>query len=917
MDANGTRFHLLLGRNDWARCLQGSHTLTELWKNTEGEPPRVAWDDEHAELTLQPKLFHFLAAPRDVPPTLEDRRGTGRDRFGNDYWVDRDRLTLKVKSSGSGLTSTFWPVEPSAPEDDTGGRFEPVQPPAPPPPMPLGGLAVTAHHYLVVGTLSPAGLLVFDLHSGGPPQQLLWPGAVPFVPFDMAPEPGGGVIVLDRDNRRLWRLDASFRVVRILGMTVLEPERVEIFQPESGSPARKVPARTFPEGISLDASSPLAVEDPIAVDVLPDGRVLVLDRGAAESRVLLYREGLPQGEPVPLTVSGLLEQARAFSFRLVAHDFAFIPNGSGVLGRLYVAAADGNQTFAFLAQEQSGQLTLTPLAEYFPMRLFGGKALVVSEGQPFYDFADGLIPLVAQRRPRYETEAVLLTPVLDGRTPGCIWHRLLLDACIPPGTAVQIRSRATDERGELEDTEWVQEPGLYLRSGGSELPWVSPPTGDQRGTWELLFQRARGRYAQLELTLRGTGGSTPRLQALRAWYPRFSYPERYLPAIYREDPNAASFLERYLANLEGFFTPIEDRIAAVQVLFDARSAPADALDWLSSWFGIALDPAWGEPRRRLFIRHALDFFQWRGTPRGLRMALRLALDSCPDESIFQEDVDPLRSSIRIIEHFRAARTPVLFQAPATPGGIRAVAAAKRWEPSQGGALLASRYQEFLAGEGITPAPQRFPVQAPADATVAAAWQDFSRVVLGFVPSATAADSSRWQEFLARRYRRIGALNAAWATSLMDFSQVPLPSVLPDDGPALVDWHQFESVVLPMLRAAHRFSVVLPVPAGGTAEQHRARMEQARRVVELEKPAHTVFDVRFYWAMFRVGEARLGMDTLIDLGGRAPELMAAVVLGRAHLAEGYLAAGPPRDATDRRILGRDALTGRPTNGRELQ
>src|SRR5207253_641187 len=84
-------------------------------------------------------------------------------------------------------------------------------------------------------------------------------------------------------------------------------------------------------------------------------------------------------------------------------------------------------------------------------------------------------------------------------------------------------------------------------------------------------------------------------------------------------------------------------------------------------------------------------------------------------------------------------------------------------------------------------------------------------------------------------------------------------VLPDDGPALVDWYQFESVVQPMLRAAHRFSVVLPVPAGGTAEQHRARMEQARRVVELEKPAHTVFDVRFYWAMFRVGEARLGVE----------------------------------------------------------
>ena len=45
---------------------------------------------------------------------------------------------------------------------------------------------------------------------------------------------------------------------------------------------------------------------------------------------------------------------------------------------------------------------------------------------------------------------------------------------------------------------------------------------------------------------------------------------------------------------------------------------------------------------------------------------------------------------------------------------------------------------------------------------------------------------------------------------------------------------------------------------------------------------------------------------IDLGGRAPELMAPFVLGPAHLAEGYLAARPPADAPDRSVLGRDRL-----------
>src|SRR2546427_441431 len=81
---------------------------------------------------------------------------------------------------------------------------------------------------------------------------------------------------------------------------------------------------------------------------------------------------------------------------------------------------------------------------------------------------------------------------------------------------------------------------------------------------------------------------------------------------------------------------------------------------------------------------------------------------------------------------------------------------------------------------------------------------------------------------------------------------------------------------------------------------RQRLDLVRRVVDLEKPAHTVFDLRFYWALFRVGEARLGEDTLVDRGGRAPDLLPPLRLGQGHLAESYLAPAHPHDVRDRRI-----------------
>ena len=976
MNVNGSRFDLLLGRADWGRCLfdDGAdvRTLDAWWEGAPASPSPLlpadlpAWDQLRHEIGIRPLTITLPATPTESPLSLEARRCAAADRYGNVYRIGDDRRTLAVRSPDSRRETTFWPALPEDCSDERARArldFEPVRAPDPPSGIEqYTALAVTADDYLVVafehGTVR--GFLSFDLLAGGPPVPTLWPAGMPFDVFDMAPRHGGGVWVLDRTHRRLWELDCKLAVVRAAqASTIVTAGTVDDFQPLDGDP-RERPDVVFPEGIDLDASPPWVV-DPIAVDATGEGVVLLLDVDPVSDRsrvVRLRRDGAAWHASASQWLDRLPERAHDFAIATPRH---YRHDDSAT--ELFIVTRSGNQASAFRMTDTAEAFTLSAATELFPLRRFGGRALLASKGQAYYD--SGLeafvwAPIVQQPRTLFGTSAVFTTPIFDSEEIGTTWDRVFLDACLPAGTAIEIMSRAADERanGSPDDApevmgSWLPEPAPYLR-GGAELPWLrreaARPAQRERGvgTWELLLQNARGRYLQLQIRLSSAGGATtPRVRALRAWSPRFSYPQRFLPAVYREDATGGPFLERWLANMEGTLTGIEERVVNLQALFDPRIAPADALAWLAGWFEIAFDPEWDERRRRIFVARAMDFFQWRGTVYGLRLALELAFNPCLDESIF-DNPSALADGpgrIRIVETYqtRLVGSLVAGDPGGTEPGPREVPRGTPWTPKEGNAGLAVRYADLLGrpatfAEQITP----FPLVAPAG-TNGDRWRTLMRSALGFLPSIGAAERgrwraflgardvdgaddavlprddpgadadrarwraftaiadgawmrTRWQDFLARRYRGIERLNRAWDTRWTEFDLIALPDVLPQSETAQADWLQFERRVLAMHRTAHRFSVLLPVGdiAADPAELER-RLGLARRIVDLEKPAHTVFDVRFFWAFFRVGEARLGIDTQLGAGSRAPELIPDAVLGRAYLGASFVGgAGRPED-----------------------
>jgi phage tail-like protein len=269
-------------------------------------------------------------------------------------------------------------------------------------------------------------------------------------------------------------------------------------------------------------------------------------------------------------------------------------------------------------------------------------------------------------RPRYRLDATaMLGRILDSGRPGTPWHRIYLDACIPPGCAIRVAVRVFDDTSARGATPMLMQPEPVWNPLPSELPFAQSLAGHEAGRaglFEILVQRPAGavrrmsgRYLQLQLTLQGNGRASPALFAIRVHAPRACWQERWLPELYRQEgaerpddagpANGADLRERILAVAEGMLTPLEGRIATAERWLHPGAAPPGMLGALATSLGIDLPEYWPSARQREQLRLGALVQQWHGTLAGLNLALDIASDGGVS-----------RGEIVAVENFRLRRT---------------------------------------------------------------------------------------------------------------------------------------------------------------------------------------------------------------------------------------------------------------------
>ena len=241
-------------------------------------------------------------------------------------------------------------------------------------------------------------------------------------------------------------------------------------------------------------------------------------------------------------------------------------------------------------------------------------------GKPI--FADGA-ERVCQLSPHaaYPGSGHYYSDALDSRTYRCLWHRVVLGGCVPPGTSIRVdtftaeSAKTSDEILNLPESRWAT---------------AQLDTDTESCFWDCLAQSPPGRYLWLRLTFAGDGTATPSLENIKVYYPRASSLQ-YLPVVFREDPVSADFTARFLSIFDTLRGITSNQITDIARYFDPKATPAnrrnvggvDFLSWLASWLGLSLQNNWPVHKRRELVRQAHRLFELRGTPEGLKLQIEL------------------------------------------------------------------------------------------------------------------------------------------------------------------------------------------------------------------------------------------------------------------------------------------------------
>jgi phage tail-like protein len=218
----------------------------------------------------------------------------------------------------------------------------------------------------------------------------------------------------------------------------------------------------------------------------------------------------------------------------------------------------------------------------------------------------------------------LLSLPIDSDIARCRWHRLRIDADVPPGTTLEVALSTSEDPAP--QTQGVNAADWAAFAAGVPHPDDWQPAAAPET--DVLVRQPAGRYLFLRMRLTGPGDASPVVRRLHLDLPRATSAD-LLPIVYREEPEAADFTERFMALFDAALGELDEAVERAPALLDVEGVPDALLGWVGGILGTTLDEAWPAERRRALLKEAPGIFRRRGTRGALQDVVRLLADVEP------------------------------------------------------------------------------------------------------------------------------------------------------------------------------------------------------------------------------------------------------------------------------------------------
>ena len=239
-------------------------------------------------------------------------------------------------------------------------------------------------------------------------------------------------------------------------------------------------------------------------------------------------------------------------------------------------------------------------------------------------------PIVLQLDQGYSSQGVFWTDAIAGTGGKVTWHRFeAISRGLSSDAHLQLFFYTSDNLSDappppklssaginpFAGTKWCQKPpdvpDVFLGTQACQNPASAnaPAVGQPHS------------YIWCGAWFSSDGLGSPKLSQIRLEFNHTSYLSD-LPVIYRTPGDCCDFLLRLLSLYETFNESNERKIQNLPALFDPRATPKQFLTWLAEWLAVDLEEDWDEDTTRKAIESAFARYARRGTPGGLRAAIK-------------------------------------------------------------------------------------------------------------------------------------------------------------------------------------------------------------------------------------------------------------------------------------------------------